>query len=66
MAALTEGTTLTAISGQRSLAALESSPISQSVPDFGKLVHAATPESYDTEFLCPEMAVKVVPSVNRR
>lgn len=47
-----------------SLAALQSSPVTQALPELTKLVHPATAESFDTEYLCPEMAVKVVSSVS--
>ncbi|KAJ9096343.1 hypothetical protein QFC21_005163 [Naganishia friedmannii] len=49
---------------ETSMSALRSSSATQSLPELGKLVLPASPEDFDTEYLCPEMAVKVVPSVS--
>jgi glutamate-5-semialdehyde dehydrogenase len=49
---------------ETSLSALRSSSVTKSLPEFEKLVLPASPEDFDTEYLCPEMAVKVVPSVS--
>ncbi|KAJ9127468.1 hypothetical protein QFC24_000877 [Naganishia onofrii] len=49
---------------ETSLSALRSSSVTKSLPELEKLVLRASPEDFDTEYLCPEMAVKVVPSVS--
>ncbi|KAI5451806.1 glutamate-5-semialdehyde dehydrogenase [Naganishia albida] len=49
---------------EASLSALKSSPATQHLRELDSLVDAASPDAYDTEYLCPEMAVKVVPSVS--
>lgn len=47
-----------------SLSSIKSSSLTSSLPEFKSNVHESTEESYETEFLCPSLAVKVISSVS--